>query len=354
VLEKIKKIVSLLTKKRVIIAGCAALSILALLWYAFLPLRHKGGMVDEYINKGQSLHAIARDLRVHKVITLSQALLVWMKFAGGEKHIIAGHYVFFQYEGAASAARKLLNGHPLEVKVTVPEGLTIEQIAGLYYAAFHIDTLTFDSLCRSSGFAQELGISAPTLEGYLFPDTYRFSDRVTPREAVKRMVERFKYATKDLVNDTNESRALHDAVILGSIIEKEAARPDERARISAVFHNRLRLHMPLGADPTVRYIFRKFSGPLFKDELQTNSPYNTREHEGLPPGPICSPGLAAIQAALQPLPSKELYFVARWDGSGSHEFSCSNAEHNRKKLAIRRNLLEHKSQSIDSVSGRAM
>jgi UPF0755 protein len=156
------------------------------------------------------------------------------------------------------------------------------------------------------------------------------------------MVERFKDATRDLPNNTQGRLTFHEAVILGSIIEKEAQRPEERARISAVFHNRLRLHIPLGADPTVRYVFKKFSGPLLKDELKSPSLYNTRVNPGLPPGPICSPGLAAIKAALTPMASKELYFVAKWDGTGGHAFSFTNAEHNQKKLAIRRSLLEKK------------
>jgi UPF0755 protein len=110
------------------------------------------------------------------------------------------------------------------------------------------------------------------------------------------------------------------------------------------------MHVPLGADPTVRYVFKKFSGPLLKKELQSTSLYNTRVNAGLPPGPICSPGLAAIKAALQPLSTKELYFVAKWDGTGGHAFSCTNAEHNRKKLAIRRSNLAHKAMLADSMA----
>jgi UPF0755 protein len=107
-----------------------------------------------------------------------------------------------------------------------------------------------------------------------------------------------------------------------------------------VFHNRLRLGYPLGADPTVRYALKKFSGDLRVSELNSPSPYNTRRFPGLPPGPICSPGKGALIAAAAPLETKDLYFVARWDGSGTHDFSATNAEHERKKIDIRkRNLL---------------
>ena len=130
-------------------------------------------------------------------------------------------------------------------------------------------------------------------------------------------------------------KSVKEAVTLASIVEKEAEVAAERPRIAGVFINRLEKRMPLGADPTVRYIFRKFDGPLLASELNAASPYNTRKYAGLPPGPICSPGLASLKATVSPLKTNELYFVAKWDGSGEHEFSVTNEEHGRKKIAIR-------------------
>jgi len=129
--------------------------------------------------------------------------------------------------------------------------------------------------------------------------------------------------------------SLHEVLTLASIVEKEATLASERGRIAGVFHNRLKKGWPLGADPTVRYIFRKFDGPLYVSELNSDSPYNTRRFAGLPPGPICSPGLGAIQAGAKPDSTDDMFFVALWDGSGAHDFSVTNAEHDRKKLKIR-------------------
>ena len=146
--------------------------------------------------------------------------------------------------------------------------------------------------------------------------------------------ESFKTLGQPLSGQSHLSKS--QTVVLASIIEKEAVVESERPRISAVFHNRLNKGMPLGADPTVRYIFKKFSGPLLVSELKNRSPYNTRIFAGLPPGPICSPGLASLKAALLPVESRELYFVAKWDGSGAHDFSLTYEEHNRKKETIQR------------------
>jgi len=183
-----------------------------------------------------------------------------------------------------------------------------------------------------------LGISAASLEGYLFPDTYRFSPDAGCRDVIERMVHRFHSVYESIPFDSGieQEYTRHQIVTMASIVEKEATVAGERPRIAGVFFNRLRKGYPLGADPTVRYALRKFSGPLRVSELKTPSPYNTRRFAGLPPGPICSPGRGSLNAAASPLETRELYFVAKWDGSGEHDFSKTNAEHERKKKAIRR------------------
>jgi UPF0755 protein len=184
-----------------------------------------------------------------------------------------------------------------------------------------------------------LKINAPTLEGYLYPNTYRFPDNVSAKEIIIKMVNSFDKVYKTLVPNRNitDKFTKNQIVTIASIVEKEAAIPSERERISAVFHNRIRMGYPLGADPTVRYALHKFDGPLTVSDLNNSSPYNTRKYSGLPPGPICSPGKGALQAAMSPAETKELYFVAKWDGSGAHDFSLTNEEHNRKKMIIRQN-----------------
>lgn len=316
-----------------------ALIIAAGFYYALFPLRQNGATVELTILHHASLRSVARELQNRKVITWAPALIALMKFTGAERHFQAGHFVFLQYEGAVAASSKLLKALPIEIPVTIPEGLTVEQTAAIVCGALKKDTAQFDSLCMSPAFIKQFGIDAPSLEGYLFPETYRFSEDVGVPEIIKRMVDHFNESIKELGlpdSSTRPSLTLRQTVILASIIEKEAAVESERPRISAVFHNRLKMGIPLGADPTVRYIFRKFSGPLKVSELKSRSLYNTRVFAGLPPGPICSPGLASLRAAMRPEQTKELYFVAKWDGSGGHDFSLTNEEHCRKKQAIQR------------------
>lgn len=326
-------------KKTALIIVVMALFCAVFLYYALLPTHSQGAAVDLRISHHASLWSVARELQKRKVISWAPALVALMKYTGGERHFQAGHFVFIEYEGALSAASRLLHAQAVEIPVTIPEGLTMEQAAGLFFIALKIDTATFDSLCRAGDFIKRLGIDAPSLEGYLFPDTYRFPENAGVSEIIKRMVEHFNESMRELQGSDSSGQmplSSRQTLILASIIEKEAAVESERPRISAVFHNRLKMGIPLGADPTVRYIFRKFSGPLKVSELRSQSPYNTRVFAGLPPGPICSPGLASLSAAMHPERTKELYFVAKWDGSGAHDFSLTNEEHCRKKQAIQR------------------
>jgi UPF0755 protein len=304
------------------------------------PMGAPGHIVEMRVAPGTPLRAIAKSLEKQKVVRWAPALVLWMKFRGTEKRIQAGRFDFLEYEGALSAAKKLLVARPIEVTVFVPEGLTIEQTATIFMNSdLKIDTTLFLSICKNQGILKRHGIPAQTLEGYLFPNTYRFPEKDTALNIINRMVDRFKKAYESL-DSTQSGRfgfTMHQFVILASIIEKEARLEPERPRISAVFHNRLKKGIPLGADPTVRYIFKSFSGPLYVSQLKVNSPYNTRVFPGLPPGPICSPGKSSLQAAMTPADSKELYFVAKWDGSGAHEFSTNNRDHDKKKEIIRHN-----------------
>jgi UPF0755 protein len=328
------------TSKKILIAVLLTAVIAAgSVYYLLCPVGHPGKTVELRVTTGTSLRSIAVTLQKQRVIPWATALILWMKCKGEEKRIQAGLCEFVEHEGAISAAKKLLNARPIEFSVTVPEGLTIEQSAALFHAALNSDSAEFVSLCNNGDFIKTLDIGTVSLEGYLFPDTYRFSEKPSPAAIIKKMVKHFKdsYAALNAAPRMQLGFNEKDIVIIASIVEKEALLASERPRIAAVFYNRLRKGMPLGADPTVRYILRKFSGPLRVSELKVQSPYNTRLHTGLPPGPICSPGMASLKAALFPLQSKELYFVAKWDGSGAHDFSMTYQEHNKKKDTIKRN-----------------
>jgi UPF0755 protein len=315
-----------------------ALALLAVGAFLLLPRPGSRDKVAIVIHRGCTTRAMADSLAVHEVIPSKQVFIIWLKVSGASRRIHAGKYTFVRHAGVFAAVHELASVQPNETVVTIPEGLTIEQTAAKIAASLPLDTAEFIRLCLDSAFAGKVG-PAPgaTLEGFLFPDTYAFVEGATPTEVIKRMVGRFrrKWAEIDSAARTASGLTELQIVTLASIVEKEAEVAAERPRIAGVFVNRLDRKMPLGADPTVRYIFRKFDGPLLASELNAASPYNTRKYAGLPPGPICSPGLASLKATVSPLKTNELYFVAKWDGSGEHEFSVTNEEHGRKKMAIR-------------------
>jgi UPF0755 protein len=178
----------------------------------------------------------------------------------------------------------------------------------------------------------------PTLEGYLFPDTYHLFREMDPEEVIHMMVNQFKKVFgPDLANRASElGISESEAVILASIIEKETPLPEEKALVSSVFHNRLKKKIPLQSDPTVIYGIKNFNGNLTKEDLMRHTPYNTYLVPGLPPTPICNPGRDSLLAAVHPAPVPYLYFVSKNDGS--HFFSSDIEEHNRAVLKYQKNL----------------
>jgi UPF0755 protein len=190
---------------------------------------------------------------------------------------------------------------------------------------------------RDSTLRKELDIPTPILEGYLFPDTYVFPEATTPREVVTAMVKRFEQVWNPEWNGRLEALTMtrHDVITLASIIEKEAKLPEERPVISAVYHNRLRIGMPLQADPTVQYSMGVHTNRVLYRDLKTASPYNTYQHSGLPPGPIASPGKPSIEAALFPADVPYLYFVASGK-DGHHEFRTTYSQHTKAIRDARR------------------
>ena len=323
-------------KGLIVIAGaivCAAIAAAML-----LPRPDASHTVALTVSPGQSLHSIGVALRKNRVVRSELLLRAWIKMRGYDKKIQAGDYLFFAGEGIFSASEKLLHARAREQSITIPEGMTIEQTASIFARKAGIDSTAFVRLCADSAFISRCAIDAPSLEGYLFPDTYRLPESIDAAEIIARMTQQFrdKFAGVSVDSAIDRRYSRRQLIALASIVEKEATLGEERGRIAAVFYNRLRRGEPLGADPTVRYIFRKFSGPLRVSELSADNPYNTRRFAGLPPGPICSPGLSAIQATATPPQTKELYFVAKWDGTGAHDFSNTLFEHERKKELIRR------------------
>ena len=214
--------------------------------------------------------------------------------------------------------------------VTIPEGLRIYEIAAVITQKGLTTNEEFIEASEKKNLITEFDIPTENLEGYLFPETYHFGKFLGTEKIIKNMVDTFKkrVLTPEIIDQAKEmNMSIHEIITLASLIEKETGLESERSLISSVFHNRLKKNMLLQTDPTVIYAISNFDGNIRKKDLSIDSPYNTYKHPGLPPGPIASPGLESIIAALHPAESKFLYFVSRQDGS--HHFSKSLIEHNR-------------------------
>lgn len=283
------------------------------------------------IQPGSSTSEIAALLQREGIVKSSFLFLMAVKFKRADGKLQAGEYQLGQEASVFQIIEKLLKGQPPSCTVTIKEGLTVVEIAELieqnglgkreeFIRAASDPSLVSDFL--PPGFSSDY-----PLEGYLFPDTYRIARNASERQIVEVMVARFRQVFSDELKKRAEEMHMtpHEVVTLASIIEKEAVVDWERPIISGVFHNRLKLGMKLDADPTVLYALKKRGGAPTLADLNVSSPYNTYRVAGLPPGPICSPGLASIRAALYPESHNYLYFVSRNDGT--HEFNSTYAAH---------------------------
>lgn len=231
----------------------------------------------------------------------------------------------------------LTSGKPILYRLHFPEGLTMREVALAVNATGLTSADKFLAACNDRDFLQAQGINATTAEGYLFPETYFFPriPNQDPYPILKALLDRFRATVAELPQSTNPAE-LHRMVILASLVEKETAVPSERGTVAGVYANRLRVGMLLQCDPTIIYgLGDTFDGNLRRSHLQDpKNPYNTYVHPGLPPGPICSPGAAALQAASNPEQHDLFYFVARQDGS--HHFSRSLREHTNAVIKYQR------------------
>ncbi len=299
--------------------------------------RSEGPLERLVIPEGASLEAVADTLAAHDVVRWPGLFKLYVRVKGADAKIKAGTYDLPRGGTWSVALDALVAGRVVTIPVTIPEGWTLGQIAERIAP---IARLTADSAARQlldPALADSLGVPGPTLEGYLFPETYRFALGVSLNTIVTQMVRSYRSVW------TPERRAALDSigmserelVTLASIVQGEARWEDEMPLISAVFHNRLRRPMRLQADPTVQYALETRERQLLFRHIDSvaDDPYNTYTHDGLPPGPIGSPGIAAIDAALRPASVPYLYFVARPDGR--HQFSRTLVEHNRAVQEIR-------------------
>lgn len=294
-----------------------------------------GAPVRVIIPRGTSFRAAADSMASAGVIRFPLAFRVYAQALRRDRKIQAGTYLLRRGTPWHDLVRAMNGGTSVISRVTIPEGYDITQITPLLTRALGVPEDSVTAAVRDSALRARVSDPAATLEGYLFPDTYIFAPGSSARQVVGEMVRRFEREWKPEYDAQASAlgRSRHEIVTMASIVEKEARLPEERPVIAAVYYNRLRLGMPLQADPTVQYGLGHHVGRVLYRDLEVESPYNTYTHPGLPPGPIASPGGASLRAALAPARVPYLYFVAAPDGH--HEFRSTIAEHAQAIRAIR-------------------
>ncbi len=306
----------------------------------FRPFAGSAERVVVVIESGMTVPQIARLLERRGVVSSAADFVRYYRLFHRGRTLKAGEYLFDAPLTLGQVVAKLAEGKSLLYRVTVKEGLWIGETAEVFEASGLFAAAEFLRVASDPALVRDLDPEAVDLEGYLFPDTYQVRRDIGANEMAALMVSRFRqnFGHRFVWRARDIGLSIRQAVILASLIEKETASRDERFLISSVFHNRLRRGMLLDCDSTIIYALKKagvWDGDLRWRDLKGDSPYNTRRHRGLPPGPIASPGYDSLEAALYPESSEYLYFVAK-DGS-SHHFSTSLAEHNR---AVRRYILQ--------------
>ncbi len=276
---------------------------------------------------------IARRLHTAGIVRNARIFQYFVILTGRARKLQAGEYAFSSRPGMLAVAQKLAAGKVLKHVVTIPEGFTARQIAKKIEQEGLVPAEDFMAMVNDPALAKLGKVPADNLEGFLFPDTYQFVKGLSARRIVRRMVDRFWEKQQPGWLEAGKKQGLNflQLVTLASIIEREVLVPEERARVASVFYNRLRSNKRLESCATVLYSQGRNSGSLTWDDLHTRSPYNTYRHRGLPPGPICNPGLSALRAAAYPAQTDYLFFVVCPDGR--HIFSKDFEAHKRAKWA---------------------
>jgi UPF0755 protein len=302
---------------------------LDLLFYAGRPGPGGGQQTIFRVERGQSLQVIAENLHRRGLIPHTYKFRILARVKGADKSIHTGEYLLSAGMPPRQILEMMAAGRVRLHKITVPEGYRLQQIAAIVETAGLVSQNDFLRAATDGALAKQMGIEADSFEGYLFPDTYYFPKNASAVQIITAMVDRLRSLFTDQWKQQADELGytVHQILTLASIIEKETGTASERPIISSVFHNRLKKGMRLETDPTVIYGIKDFDGNLTRKHLTTRTPYNTYKIKGLPPGPIASPGLDAIEAALYPADTPYLFFVSRKDST--HHFSSTLAEHNR-------------------------
>ena len=275
--------------------------------------------------RGASTREMAAELARNGVVRDS-----WLFLAARALHradrLQAGEYRFEKPASALEVLSRIARGDIFYLELLIPEGLTIFDTSEAVAKLGTISRDAFLEAARDAKPIRDLDPQATTLEGYLFPSKYRIYKHTTARDLTRQMAGEFRSHWES----AKPTVPVHNVVTLASLVEREARRKDERALVASVFHNRLKIGMKLDCDPTTIYaaiLEGRYQGVIHRSDLDSENPYNTYRHKGLPPGPIASPGWSAVEAALAPADTDYLYFVAKADGSGGHKFSDSLRKH---------------------------
>ena len=281
------------------------------------------------VQPGDSLKAISRRLEQQELITSARQFSLLVRLRGLGSRLQAGEYECKAGKTPLEIIELLRSGRVKTYQVTIPEGFTMREIGNLL-AGGPCSRDEFNRLVVDRDFMEKWGIQAASCEGYLFPSTYHYTRNTSCGQLLSLMLKTFNDQYRKILAAAKKPPAYHrhELITLASIVQKEAGNEEEMPLIAAVIFNRLRKGMRLECDPTVIYgLGERFDGNLRKKDLRDSSPYNTYRHRGLPPGPICNPGAAALRAVFSPASVDYLYFVSR--NNGSHYFSSTLKEHNR-------------------------
>jgi len=311
----------------VVVGGFLAYRVLA-------PYQGFSGETFVEIPRGTSTQGVADKLAAAGVVRTPYDFLL-ARAAERRRVLQAGEYQFSHAASAVEVVDRIARGDVYAIEFVVPEGKNMFDIAALAEQLKLFPAAEFLKAARNPALIHDLDPQAPTLEGYLFPNTYKLPRTITPEHLCQIMTGKFREVWKGL----NAGADVHRTVTLASLVEKEGKQPQDRPQIAAVFANRLRIGMKLDCDPTTIYaalLAGRYNGVIHRSDLDSEDPYNTYRHPGLPPGPIANPGADALESALHPANIDALYFVLKPDGSGTHQFSKSIEDHEKATAAYRK------------------
>lgn len=287
------------------------------------------------VERGESAIDVTRRLEETGIIRSSMLLRLMMKIFGQESSIKAGTYAVKPEMWADDILAMLIQGRQELIRITVPEGYTLRKTAMLLAANKIVEYNAFMKVATSSSILERLDLVGPSLEGYLFPETYMMAPDQAPESVAATMVDIFKSRIAELPETAHLStEEIFEKLVVASIIEREYRSKEEAPLIASVFDNRLRIGMALQSCATVEYVLTERRGKphpkrIFDRDIQIEDPYNTYSQKGLPPGPICSPGMIALTASMRPARTDYLYFRLQDGDEGKHAFSKSLDEHQR-------------------------